>query len=144
MNRELRDSIIFLSPLILIVSIFILFPVIGTFWVSLWQDVSFLPKKFIGFGNYLRLFQDTQFLQSLLFTLIFSLTSVMAEIILGTMVALVINEKFSGRGILRGIVLLPWAIPGVVGARIWQLIYQYDYGVANYVLRELSGLPINW
>ncbi|MCD6385002.1 sugar ABC transporter permease [Candidatus Sumerlaeota bacterium] len=144
MNKDFRDTIIFLSPLLLFVSLFMLFPVLGTFWLSLWRDVAFLPRKFVGLANYLRLFKDTQFWQSMIFTLIFSLISVAIEMVLGIIVALVINERFHLRGAIRGISLLPWAIPAIIGARIWQLIYRYDYGLANYLLGSVSGVSINW
>lgn len=123
---------------------FMLFPVLGTFFNSLWKDVTFLPKKFIGLQNYLRLFQDKQFVGSLFFTLAFTISSVFFEMVLGIIMALIINEKFKLRGLLRGIILLPWAIPSIIGARIWQLIYQYEYGPANFFWIKLFHHPINW
>jgi multiple sugar transport system permease protein len=144
MSKDIRDIIVFILPLVLLVTLFLLFPVIGTFWISLWRDVSFLPREFTGFGNYLRLFQDAQFWQSTFFTITFSLISVTLEMILGIVVALVINERFKGRGFIRGVALLPWAIPSVIGARIWQLIYRYDYGLANYLVGGTAGVTVNW
>ncbi|MCK4256414.1 sugar ABC transporter permease, partial [candidate division WOR-3 bacterium] len=144
MSREVREAFSFMLPLIIFVFFLMLLPVIGTFWVSQWQDISFLPRKYVGLENYIRLFKDPQFGQSLWFTLIFSFTSVLLEMVAGMIIALVLNESFRLRGIMRGISLLPWAIPSVVGARIWQLIYRYDYGLANCVLKKISGLSINW
>ncbi len=144
MNREIREAFFFILPLGIFVLLLMLLPVIGSFWISLWQDVSFLPRKFTGLGNYFRLFKDFQFWQSAGFTLIFSFASVTLEMVAGTIIALVLNESFRFRGIMRGTALLPWAIPSVIGARIWQLIYRYDYGLANYVLRGTSGLSVNW
>ncbi|MCK4329037.1 sugar ABC transporter permease [candidate division WOR-3 bacterium] len=144
MSREVREAFSFMLPLIIFVFFLMLLPVIGTFWVSQWQDISFLPRKYVGLENYIRLFKDPQFGQSLWFTLIFSFTSVLLEMVAGMIIALVLNESFRLRGIMRGISLLPWAIPSVVGARIWQLIYRYDYGLANCVLEKISGLSINW
>lgn len=144
MNKDFRDTIIFLLPLLLLVSLFMLIPVLGTFWLSLWQDVAFLTRKFVGLANYFRLLKDTQFWQSVGFTLIFSLISVAVEMVLGIIVALVVSERFRGRGAIRGVSLLPWAIPAIIGARIWQLIYRYDYGLANYLLGSLFGVSVNW
>jgi multiple sugar transport system permease protein len=143
-NRDLRDILLFLLPLILFVLLFSLFPILGTFWISLWQDVSFLPRKFAGLGNYVRLLKDTQFWQSTGFTLLFCFVSVAIEMVLGIIVALVINEKFRARGIMRGVALLPWAIPSIICARIWQLLYRFDYGLANYVLGNTLGISLNW
>ncbi|MBN1899988.1 sugar ABC transporter permease [Candidatus Sumerlaeota bacterium] len=145
MNRNFKNLVIFLGPLVVFVSLFALIPVIGTFWISLFRDVSFLPeKKFVGISQYVKLFRDGQTLRSIWFTFIFALTSVFLEMLLGVMAALVINENFRGRNVLRGMILIPWAIPSVVGARIWQLIFRYDYGAANYVLRGVFGIHINW
>lgn len=144
MNKDFRDTIIFLLPLLLLVSLFMLIPVLGTLWLSLWQDVAFLTRKFVGLANYFRLLKDTQFWQSVGFTLIFSLISVAVEMVLGIIVALVVSERFRGRGAIRGVSLLPWAIPAIIGARIWQLIYRYDYGLANYLLGSLFGVSVNW
>jgi multiple sugar transport system permease protein len=144
MKSKWKDSILFLSPLVTFAILLMLVPVLGTFWTSLWRDVAFLPSQFLGLGNYSRLLSDGEFYTSLTFTLLFTIGSVAIEMLLGIGIALVINEKFPGRGLLRGIALLPWAIPCVIGARIWQLIYRYDYGLANYIITLFSGASINW
>ncbi len=144
MNRGLREAAIFVLPLVLFFSLFIFIPVIATFWNSLWQDVSFIPRRFLGFENFLRLFADRQFWQAATFTILFPVFSVALEMVLGMSIALVLNEKMRYRGMLRGIALIPWAIPSVIGARIWQLIYRYDYGLANYFLEQIGFTPINW
>jgi len=144
MNRALKEAVLFTLPLVLFISLFILVPVLATFWNSLWQDVSFIPRRFLGFENFLRLFSDRQFWQATTFTILFPMVSVTLEMIIGMIIALVLNERFRYRGIVRGIALIPWAIPSVIGARIWQLIYRYDYGVANYVLTKIGLAPVNW
>jgi multiple sugar transport system permease protein len=145
MNNDSKNLAVFLSPLIIFVSLFILLPILGTFWISFFRDVSFLSEKeFVGLSHYLKVFRDGQMIRSVGFTFLFTLASVFLEILLGIIVALVINENFRGRNLLRGIVLIPWAIPSVVGARIWQLIYRYDYGAANYVMKGFFGVSVNW
>jgi multiple sugar transport system permease protein len=66
------------------------------------------------------------------------------EVILGMIIALVLNETFPGRAALRAMVLIPWAIPAAVSGRIFELIYNYSYGVANYVTHLLGVGPVNW
>ena len=68
------------------------------------------------------------------FTGLFVLVSVPLEVILGLIIALVLNERLPLRGLMRAAVLVPWAIPAVVSGRIFELIYNYSYGAANYVL----------
>ena len=144
MSRGLKEASVFITPLVLFVSLFILFPVLGTIWNSFWQDIPFLIRRFILFNNYVRLLNDQQFWQATLFTVMFALLSVCLEMVFGTITALVLNEKFRLRGAMRGIALIPWAIPSVVGARIWQLVYRYDYGLANWLLQTIGIPPVNW
>jgi len=150
MNQSLKAEglrgYIFILPLLLFILGLIFLPVVGTFWTSLFRDVAFLPKRFLGFSNYSRLLKDPNFWQSARFTLLFALVSVALEVILGTIFALLLNEKLPLRGCLRASVLIPWAIPIAISARIWELAYNYNYGLANFLLLKLgfcSG-PINW
>lgn len=143
-NRELKEAITFLAPLVLLLLTFVLLPVAGTIWNSVFKDVTFMERVFIGLRNYQRLFASPQFWQSSLFTLMFPIVSVFLELVCGMMIALVLNEQFKLRGLVRGICLLPWAIPSVIGARIWQLIYRFDYGLANFLLAQANMAPVNW
>lgn len=144
MNKEAKEACKFILPLVFFILFFLLLPIIATFWISLWQDVSFLPRKFIGLWNYARLTKDAPLWHSVTFTLLFCFASVAIEMALGMIIALVINERVKLRGAIRGIALLPWAIPTVIGARIWELIYRYDYGFANYILSGTLGTSVNW
>jgi len=144
MDKEIREALLFILPLVFFILFFTLIPVIGTFFISLYRDVTFLTKKFVFLNNYLRIFRDDQFWKSTLFTLLFTLVSVSIEMVVGMIFSLVINEKIPLRGMVRGIALLPWAIPSVISARVWQLIYRYDYGIANYIMQHLFGVSVNW
>lgn len=150
MNQSLKAEGLrgygFILPLLLFILGLIFLPVVGTFWTSLFRDVAFLPQRFLGFSNYIRLLKDPNFWQSAKFTLLFALVSVALEVILGTIFALLLNEKLPLRGWLRASVLIPWAIPIAISARVWELVYNYNYGLANFLLLKLgicSG-PINW
>ena len=143
---EARSAWLFNLPLILFVAAFILIPVGGTLLTSLYRDVTFLPERFAGLQNYLRLLADVHFWQSLRFTLLFVMVSVALELILGLVFALLLNEALPGRGLLRVVVLVPWAIPIAVSARVWELVYNYDFGLLNALLQQagLTEGPINW
>ncbi len=144
LDRETLSGYAFLSPLIVFVSLLILVPVLGTFLDSLRRDLPYLSGKFIGLDNYLAIFRDRGFWDSVRFTMLFVLVSVPLEVILGLIIALALNETFPGRAPLRAIVLIPWAIPAAVSARIFELIYNYSYGAANYLAHLLGTGPINW
>jgi len=144
--RQQWQALLFLLPLLLFVGALILVPVLGTFLDSLFRDVTFLPRRFIGPENYRALLADPAFWSSLRFTLLFVLVSVPLELGLGLLIALVLAEAFPGRGLLRAVVLIPWAIPAAVSGRLFELIYNYSYGAANWLLQRLhlSGAPVNW
>ena len=93
---------------------------------------------FVGLGNYLKLLEDDRFISSLTITIGFSLISVILELILGIAIALVLNERFVGRGFVRGLIILPWALPAIVAAAMWQWIFNADYGALNALLTQLG------
>lgn len=144
--KESREAAPFLLPLMIFILAFIMLPVLGTMVDSMYLDVTFLKTRFAGLGNYLWMIKSPGFWQSLRFTLLFVLVSVPLEIILGLIFALLLNENTAVRGLLRAAVLIPWAIPAAISARTWELIYNYNYGLANYFCNKLgiSSSPINW
>ncbi len=141
-----KNIYVFILPLLLFMLGMIFLPVVGTFWTSLFRDVGFLPRRFLGFANYKKLLGDPYFWQSARFTLLFALVSVALEMVLGTIFALLLNEKLPLRGLFRASILIPWAIPVAISARIWELIYSYNYGLANFLLLKtrICSRPINW
>ncbi|MHB1049665.1 MAG: carbohydrate ABC transporter permease [Bacteroidota bacterium] len=144
--REGGTAYIFNAPLVVVTAVFVLVPVVGTFIGSLFRDVTYLPVQFIAVDNYMRLFADPHFLHALRFTLLFVVCSVSAELVLGVIFALVLNESLPGRTMLRVAVLIPWAIPVAISARIWEWMYNYDFGFFNAVAAG-SGIlpdPVNW
>jgi multiple sugar transport system permease protein len=145
-SKETRNAYWFNAPLIITAIVFILIPVAGTIITSLNRDVTFLPTKFIGLENYGRMLGDAHFWQSVQFTLLFVIVSVAFELFFGMIFALILNEKLPGRGLFRVAILIPWAIPIAISGRIWQLIYNYDYGLLNYIVQHLgiSGEPVSW
>lgn len=117
-----------------------LIPFVSSFILSLQRRDIGRPQfdAFIGLQNYFDLLQDDRFLHSLWVTVLFSLISVIIELILGTAIALVLNEQFAGRGFVRGLIILPWALPSIVNAAMWQWIYNADYGALNALLTQLG------
>ena len=145
-NRETVNAYLFLLPALFITILFVLIPVFGTFWGSLFRDVTYLPKKFIGIQNFFSILGNTDFWFALRFTLVFTVTAVLLETFFGMLFALLLNETFKGRGFYRTIILIPWAIPTIVSAKVWKLIFDYTYGILNYLIVTLgfSDDKINW
>lgn len=125
-------------PAFLAVFILVLIPFINSLWLSFQRHDLARPQNdaFVWFDNYIKLFSDPRYLNSLKVTTTFSLVSVFFEIALGIGIALVLNKTFKGQGFVRGLIILPWAIPSVVNAAMWKWIYNADYGVLNALVTQ--------
>jgi multiple sugar transport system permease protein len=145
-SGETKTAYLFNAPLIITAIVFALIPVIGTIVTSLMRDVTFLPEKFLAFENYKRLFGDGHFFESLKFTFLFVVVSVSLELIFGLIFALLLNEALPFHGLLRVVILIPWVIPIAISARVWELIYNFNYGIFNYIILQLdiSDQPVSW
>jgi len=117
----------------------VLLPLLNSLWLSFQQHDLSRPQEdaFIWLGNYINLLHDPRYLNSLQATLKFSLISVIIELVLGVAIALVLNQEFRGRGFVRGLMILPWALPSIVNAAMWKWIYNADYGALNALLSQL-------
>jgi trehalose/maltose transport system permease protein len=131
-------------------------PLARTIWFS-FTDArlnSLSDYEFIGFENYLAnydgewfgLLTDPAWWRAVWNTVWFTLVSVSIETVLGLVVALILNASFPGRGLIRAIVLIPWAIPTVVSARMWNWMLHDQFGVVNDLLLRLGliATPIAW
>jgi ABC-type sugar transport system permease subunit len=129
-------------PTLLAIFGIILVPFVNSLILSLHQRDLSRPQwdAFVGLGNYAKLLQDERFLNSLQVTVKFSLVSAILELILGITIALILNQPFKGRGFVRGLIILPWAMPSIVNAAMWEWIYNADYGALNALLTQLGIL----
>jgi multiple sugar transport system permease protein len=93
-----------------------------------------LGRKMVGWQNYADLWTDPVAADSLRATLVFIGITIPLELLLGLAIALVMNEAFRGRGLVRAAVLVPWAIPTVVASQMWRFIFNDRYGLFNFVL----------
>lgn len=140
-KTESRDAWIMMAPAIILLLVIAVYPVLRTFWPSLHEMVLTNPGSgypFIGLDNYIDIFKDERALNSILFTLKFTVTTVFFELIIGFAAALVMNKAFKGRGLVRAAILIPWAIPTSVSAMMWKFIYNDQYGLFNDILYKLG------
>ena len=87
------------------------------------------PVQFVGLKNYVDLLTDSAFHHAVLVTVLFTVLTVVFELVLGMGIALVVSSNFKGRGAMRAAMLVPWAIPTVVSAQMWRFMYHDIYGV---------------
>jgi multiple sugar transport system permease protein len=102
--------------------------------------------SFVGLGNYIQTFRDPMFWAAVERTAWFTVASVLAIMVIATLMALLLNQEFRGRRILSTALLIPWAIPYVVDGLMWKWIYDSGYGALNGLLLQLGviGQYVVW
>ena len=127
-------------PALVVVLAVIVFPWAFTIWMSANEWTLGQPRSFVGWSNYLRLWGDPRFWESLVHTLWYTLLSVVAPLFLGTLAALIFDARFPLRGFLRGIFVMPMMATPVAVALVWTMMFHPQLGVLNYLL-SLVGIP---
>jgi multiple sugar transport system permease protein len=131
----------FVAPALIILSLVTVYPVLSVLYLSLHRRLLIFDiSKFVGLDNYLFLLKDDRFWNAFRNTTYFTSLSVSLELLLGLALALLLNRPFRLKGLVTAAVLVPWAIPTVVSARMWEWMYNTDFGILNYLL----GAKINW
>lgn len=142
-QRERRQAWVLLAPMLLVMLLLTAWPLMRTIWLS-FTDAALIGSGdapgWIGVENYLYALSDPDFRLSLWRTLYFTLMSVAFEGVIGVLVALLLNQRFTGRNVLRVLVILPWALPTIVNAMMWRLNFNPDYGSVNALLTQLGIL----
>jgi trehalose/maltose transport system permease protein len=136
-RRQTRLGWLLLLPSLAVVALVAIYPLGKTVYQS-FTNQEFLaglePTKWVGFDNYHQLIHDTIFRDTVVLTIKFTAITVSFEFVLGLIVALVVNSGFKGRGVMRAIMLVPWAIPTVVAAKMWLWMLDDTNGVVNDLL----------
>lgn len=102
------------------------------------MDTCIVKSNFIGLKAYGNLIKDTRFWKALGHTLIFTVISVGIELVLGMLLALIMNKAMKGIGLVRTVALIPWAIPTAVSAMIWSYLYDGSYGIVSFLFNKLG------
>jgi multiple sugar transport system permease protein len=143
-NRERLFGLGLVSPPFLVFFLITVIPLSIGIGLSFYGGLGILTLNFVGPENYQRLASDGTFWQSLLTGIIFAVYSVFIQMVFGVAIALVINEKFKFANIVRTIVLVPYLVPTVAVAIIWEWLLNNNYGVVNFVLAETIGTTVNF
>lgn len=135
-----RSAWLFVAPTLLVLSLAAGWPLLRTIWFS-FTDASLSAlseKEWIGLDNFFFLFQDEGWWQAVSNTVIFALSSVFLETLFGLAIAVILHANFKGRPWVRTAVLVPWAIPTIVSAKMWRWMFNDVYGVVNAILMKLG------
>lgn len=160
-RQRTHSAWLFLTPMLAVLACVALYPLYRTIWFG-FTDASLDligEAHWIGFRNYLEyvdygngkgeyfgLLVDMRWWRSVWNTVWFAVVSVAFETIFGLVIALVLNQEFKGRGIVRASVLIPWAIPTIVSAKMWAWMMHDQFGILNDILERLHLIsePVAW
>jgi multiple sugar transport system permease protein len=147
-QQELTTGWLLVIPALLVLGLVFLYPIARALLFSFFtQNLGTqLQPIFSGLTNYMRMVGDGRFWQSLGNTSVFTVASVVLELVLGMAIALVLNQSFRGRGIVRTVAILPWALPTAIMGLAWAWIFNDQYGIVNDLLMRIGAIDtgINW
>lgn len=129
-----------MSPALALLVAVTALPMLYVLWLSVQQRSLFEPAAYAGLQHYARIAVDERFWNAAANTLYFASVSVALELALGLAIALLLSRAGRARALVYGAVLIPWAIPSVVSARMWEWMYQPEIGLFAF----LAGSPVNW
>ncbi|MDS0280684.1 sugar ABC transporter permease [Halomicroarcula sp. S3CR25-11] len=146
MDSETRDGILFALPYLLVFSVFLLYPLLKGFYMSLFDWNAFNPSQseFILFENYVRMLQDPAFYKAVRATVVFVVLTVPTLVGLGLLLALGVNQDIKGKRFLRTVFFSPYVLTVSVVSLIWAGLYAPEYGPLNYYVGFLMSNPPSW
>lgn len=146
LGRDWKIAFFFILPIIILMAVFIAWPFAKALYTSMTIRTLARETRFVWFDNYIRLYSDPFYLQSVRATVIFTTGSIFFKLIFGLMAALLLSGLTRFRNILTGLVLLPWIIPSVVQALAFRSIYDPLFGGLNPLLQMMNIIdqPLSW
>ena len=160
-RAQRRSLVLLLAPMLLVLAAVAAWPLLRTVWIGL-TDATLsetAPARWLGLANFLSrlefgagdgewdgLLVDEIWWQAVRNTLVFTGITVTAETILGLAIALLLNRRFPLRGLVRAAVLVPWAIPTVVSAKLWAWMLNDQFGILNVIGLQIGLIaePVAW
>ena len=139
-RSDAKLAAVLIAPTVLLVIGVVAFPLIYSFVMS-FGDVEFANIKdydFVGFTQYIKTFTDPEFIQALQVSAKFVFSTVAIKLVLGTLIAVMLKEKFVGRSLARALIIIPWATPFVVVGLMWKWMLHSKVGVFNFFLLKLG------
>lgn len=146
-NRATIEPYLYLLPSLLILVVFLLFPLIWNIYVSI-HNVSILTIlkdwEFVGLKNFIDLLTEPKFYESLKLTLFFAGGSVLAQFTIGLVLAILLNQKIQGTNLFRMLLIIPWSISTVITAFSFKFMYDDNFGILNYLLKQIGLDSVGW
>lgn len=135
-----------LVPSFALLGVVLIYPLVYNIYLSFfsWRYTNPSATRFVGFDNYLKLFNDPNFWQVSEFTGVFVLSTIGLEFVFGLLGALLLSSLFQSRKWLATIILLPYLVAPIAVGLNWRLLWNYEFGLVNFFLVLLGIDPVNW
>lgn len=137
-----NTGLLFALPALIVLFMLIAYPVVYTGLLSVTDNKGNL----VGLSNFAAVLKPRVTTQAFINTLWWVGGSVILQVILGTATAVLLNQNFWGRSIVRSLTLLPWVVPGIVAATTWAWMFHTEFGIINYMMTSTGAVPkaVNW
>ena len=147
MRKSALVGWLLLAPSLLLLGGLVVFPVLYNVWLSLFDKHAFMPvQAFVGLRHYRYFASDPEFWSSFYYGCVYAGATMVLQLGVGVPAALLLNESFRGRNVLRGFVLFPYMIPTIVAVILWKWLLNDSYGLVNYLLVRSGAVrtPVAW
>jgi ABC-type sugar transport system permease subunit len=142
-QRQIAAAFLFLAPGVVLLTIFFLVPLISVVVLS-FTDYDLSAMRWVGLDNYIQALRDEQFLRAIRNTAYYAMLNIPGQMLIGLVLALILNEKLRMRGLFRMAYYFPVVTSMVVVAMVWLWIYEPGWGLLNILLRALRLESQNW
>lgn len=143
-RKDYLTAYLMISPLVIGLSVFFLYPVFKVFFDSFHKVGTFNQRQWCGINNYITMFQDKVMWEALGNTFKYVVVIVPSTIAISLVLAVLLNSNIKGKGFFRVIYFIPAITMGAAVAMIWKWIFNSDYGIINFVLKSIGIAPIHF
>ena len=147
MRKSALVGWLLLAPSLVLLGGLVVFPVLYNIWLSLFDKHAFMPvQSFVGLRHYRYFATDPEFWASFYYGSVYAGVTMVLQLGVGVPSALLLNEGFRGRNLLRGVVLFPYMIPTIVAVILWKWLLNDSYGLVNHLLMRagIVRTPVAW
>lgn len=139
-KKSVMTPYLLLTPAVILILVFMVYPIGNVFYLSLQHYNPTKPwiNGFAGMDNFISILTDKDFWNALKVSVKWVLSEVILQLVFGMIIALILNQKFKGRGVFRALTFIPWAMSGVLTAVLWSLIYNENVGLFNDILLKIG------
>lgn len=143
--KKISGVWLFVIPALIPLIVFWIYPILRSIYISFtdWDYMS-PTYQFVFLDNFKALFRDQRFYDALWNTVVFTLGTLIPTIVLGLLLALLLQKSFKGSGIIKFILFSPWITPTVAVSIVWTWIYNPDFGIANSILNFFGQPGLSW